>query len=167
MKNITPAAAMVAIGLSLCPSAHAQGHPGGGWGQRPSNAQKPAGAPSDAASAVSHLTEVFAKVAPFDANNDGQIDAKEKQDLADAIASGTVQAPAHRTPPAGIAPDAGQIANRIARMYSQVDPYDANHDGVLSEAEQAALKAAIESGEVSRPGGPRGQRPDGVGGPRR
>jgi hypothetical protein len=116
---------------------------------------------------VGHLTEAFAKVAPFDVNKDGQLDAAEKEGLAKAIADGTVQAPAHRTPPAGVTPSAEQILNRIARMYALVAPYDANHDGALSEPEQAALKAAIEKGELPRPGGPRGQRPPGIGGPRR
>lgn len=167
MKNITSIAVVAAMGLALCTSASAQGHPGGDKGQRPPNAQPPDGAPTDTASAVDHLTEAFAKVAPFDANNDGQLDANEKKALADAIADGKVQAPAHRTPPAGIAPSAEQIAERIAGMYSRVDPYDANHDGVLSETDQAALKSAIENGELPWPGGPHGQRPPGVGGPRR
>lgn len=167
MKNLTSVAVVAAMGLALCTAASAQGRPGGAGGQRPPHAQAPDGAPTDAASAVDHLTEAFAKVAPFDANNDGQIDATEKRALADAIADGKVQGPAHRTPPKGIAPSPEQIADRIAGMYSLVDPYDANHDGVLSEADQAALKAAIENGELPRFGGPRGQRPHGVGGPRR
>lgn len=103
---------LAAMGLALCPPASAQGHPDGAKGQRPPNARPPAGAPTDAASAVDHLTEAFAKVAPFDANNDGQLDATEKNALADAIADGKVQGPAHRTPPAGIAPSAEQIADR-------------------------------------------------------
>jgi len=167
MKHITSLAVVAALGLSICSSALAQGRPGGARGQRPANAQPPAGAPTDAAAAVGHLTEAFAKVAPFDVNKDGQLDATEKEALARAIADGTVQAPAHRTPPAGVAPSAEQILNRIAGMYALVAPYDANHDGVLSETEQAALKSAIEKGELSRPGGPRGQRPASAGGPRR
>lgn len=155
MKKITSVAVVTVMGLALCSSVSAQGRPGGNKGQRPHNAQPPAGAPTDAASAVDHLTEAFAKVAPFDTNNDGQLDATEKKALADAIADGKVQGPAHRTPPAGIAPSAEQIADRIAGMYSLVDPYDANHDGVLSETDQAALKAAIENGELPRFGGPR------------
>ncbi len=115
---------------------------------------------------MGHLTEAFAKVAPFDTNKDGQLDATELEALAEAIADGTVQAPAHRTPPAGITPSAEMILNRIAGMYGLVAPYDADHDGALSEAEQSALKAAIEKGELPRPGGPRRQRPPGVGGKR-
>ena len=42
--------------------------------------------------------------------------------------------------------------------------FDADEDGVLNEAEQAALKSAIEKGEVKRPGGPGVGRPPGVGG---
>ncbi|MBM3840854.1 MAG: hypothetical protein FJ398_23445 [Verrucomicrobia bacterium] len=170
MKNITTLAMAAVLGLALCSSANAQGRPGGARGQRPGNIQPPAGAPqhpTDAAPAVGHLTEAYAKVAPFDANKDGQLDATEKEALAKAIVEGTVQAPAHRTPPAGVTLSAEQILGRIAGMYSRVAPYDANHDGVLDETEQAALKSAIENGELPRPGGPRGQRPAGAGGPRR
>lgn len=169
MKKIATLAAVAALGLTLCSSANAQGRPGGARGQRPSNAQPPAGAPqhpADAAPAVGHLTEAFAKVAPFDANKDGQLEATEKEALAKAIANGTVQAPNHRTPPAGVEPSAEQILNRIASMYALVAPYDADHNGALSDTEQTALKSAIEKGELPRPGGPRGQRPPGVGGPR-
>lgn len=168
MKNITTLAVAAVLGLALCSSAIAQGRPGGARGQRPPNAQPPAGAPqhpTDAAPAVGHLTEAFAKVAPFDANKDGQLDATEKESLAKAMVEGTVQAPAHRTPPAGVKPTAEMILNRIAGMYALVAPYDANHDGALNDSEKSVLKAAIESGELPRPGGPRGQRPPGAGGP--
>lgn len=163
MKNMKTIAVVSALGLAMCSSAIAQGRPGGGQGQGPAGAQQP---PKDAAATVAHLTETFAKVAPFDANNDGQIDATEKESLAKAMVEGTLQAPAHRTPPAGVTPSAEMILNRIAGMYALVDPYDTNHDASLNESEQAALKAAIEKGELPRPGGPRGQRPPGVGGPR-
>lgn len=169
MKNIATLAVAAVLGFAVCSSALAQGRPDGARGQRPGNGQPPAGAPqrpTDAAPAVGHLIKAFATVAPFDANEDGQLDATEMEDLAYAIADGTVQAPNHRTPPAGVTPSAEMILNRIAGMYALVAPYDANHDGLLDETEQAALKAAIEKGELRRPGGPRGQRPRGVGGPR-
>lgn len=156
MKNITTLAVAAVLGFAICSSAIAQGRPDGAQGQRP----------TDAALAAKHLTEAFATVAPFDENNDGELDATEMDALAYAIADGTVQAPNHRTPPAGVTPSAEMILNRIARMYALVAPYDANRDGKLDEKEQAALKAAIEKGELPRPGGPRGQRPRGVGGPR-
>ena len=144
MKNIATLAVAAVLGLAICSSAIAQGRPDGARGQRP----------TDAAPAAGHLTEAFATVAPFDANKDGQLDATEMESLAKAIADGTVQAPTHRTPPAGVTPSAEMILNRIAGMYALVAPYDANHDGSLDETEQAALKAAIEKGELPRPGGP-------------
>lgn len=153
----------VTVLLAAVATTFAQGRPGGARGQRPGNPNHP----TDAAPAVTHLAEAYPKVAPFDANKDGQLDAVEKEALAKAIADGTVQAPAHRSPPAGVTPDAAMILNRIAAMYAQVAPYDADHDGALSDSEQTALKADIESGKLGRPGGPRGQRPPGVGGPRR
>ena len=169
MKNISTLAAAAVLGLAICSSAIAQGRPGGARGQRPANVQPPAGVPqhpTDAAQAVGHLTEAFATVAPFDANQDGQLEATEKESLAKAIVEGTVQAPAHRTPPAGVTPSTEMILNRIAGMYALVAPYDANRDGALNETERAALKAAIEKGELPRPCGPRGRRPSGFGGPR-
>jgi hypothetical protein len=51
-------------------------------------------------------------------------------------------------------------------MYSTVAPYDVDQDGILSETEQATLKADIESGKLPRPGGPRGERHHGPGGPK-
>jgi hypothetical protein len=41
------------------------------------------------------------------------------------------------------------MANHISEVYPQVARYDANHDGVLDETEQAALKNAIEKGEFA------------------
>ena len=164
MKNTKTLTVLILLGLAACSSTFAQGRPGGARSQRPPHAQPPAGAPG---AAVQHLTEAFAKVAPFDANRDGQLDAAEREALGDAIADGTVQAPAHRTPPPGATPNAEKILHRIAGMYASVAPYDANHDGTLNETEQTALKTALENGDLPRPGGPRGERPPGARGPRR
>jgi hypothetical protein len=48
------------------------------------------------------------------------------------------------------------ILHRLAGMYARVAPYDANHDSSLDETEPAALRSAIEKGELRRPGGPHG-----------
>jgi hypothetical protein len=124
------------------------------------------GPPGDPAQMVAHLSAAYAKFAPFDENKDGRLDETELEVLAEAIAAGTVQPPEHRGPPPGVTPDPKLIVHRLAGMFATVAPYDANQDGKLDETEQAALKTAIENGELPRPGGPRGGRPHGARGPR-
>jgi hypothetical protein len=162
MKNSIKFAIMTVIGLAAGSSALAQDNPGGPGGRGPRHGRGPEGAPKDAATMVEHLTKVFATVAPYDVNKDGKLDETELQALSQAIKDGTVQAPEHRTPrgDAVSAPPKGGNP-RLAEMYSKVAPYDVDKDGVLSETEQAALKSDIESGKLTRPGGPRGH-----GGPR-
>lgn len=147
---ITFTALLIAGGTSL-----AQGRPEGAPGQRPGPSERPA----SAAPAVAHLAEAYAKLAPFDVDKNEQLDAEERASLARAIADGEVEALTHRTPPEGITPGAGALIVRLTAMHARVAPYDADHDGTLSEAEQASLKADIESGKLGRPGGPRGGRP--------
>ncbi len=164
MTNTKTIAVATVLGFAICSTTIAQDRPDRSLGKRPPNARTPAGArqrPTEAAPAIAHFTEAFATVAPFDANQDGQLDATERATLAKAMAEGTVQAPAHRTPPAGITPSPRMIINQIATLYSLVAPFDANHDGSLDENEQGALAAASKRGELPRPGGP----PVGVGGP--
>ena len=162
MQNIKALAAMTALGLAVCSSGLAQGRPGGGRDQRPSD---PPQHPGDAAAAVTHIAHVYPMIAAFDANQDGQLDAGERHALGQAMLDGTVEAPNHRTPPEGVElPHPGVIIRSIAMMYRVASSFDADRNGSLSEDEQAALKGAIENGKVQRPGGQRGGRPPGVGG---
>lgn len=160
MKNITTIAVVAALGLAVCPSAIAQGRPGGGEGQRPADAQQ---APKDAAAAVAHIAEAYPKIAPFDVNKDGQFDGDERLALGQAMHDGKVEGPANRNPEGDQPAHPGIIIQRIASLYGIAFSFDADEDGALNEAERAALKSAIEKGEVKRPGlggGP----PPGVGG---
>jgi len=140
MKNIKRLAAGAVLGLAICRFAIAQSPQGGATGH------------ADGISAAQHIAEVFAKVAAFDRNKDGQLDATEKESLAKAIADGTLQLPAH-TPPHGEKPNAEMILTHITEMYAHVAKYDANHDGALDEAEQTAITKAIEAGELHLPHG--------------
>lgn len=161
MKNIKTIAVVSALGLAVCSSAIAQGRPGGGKDQGPAGAQQP---PKDAAAAVAHIAEAYPKIAPFDANNDGQLDGDERLALGQAMADGKVEGPANRNPEREQAAHPGIIIQRIASLYGVAYWFDADEDGVLDEAEQAALKSAIEKGEVKRPGLGGGGPPPGVGG---
>ncbi len=152
MKNIKTLAGVTALSLAVCSSAFAQGRPGG--------AQQ---APKDAASAVAHITGVYPKIAPFDANKDGLFDGDERLALGQAMRDGRVEGPANRNPEGDQPAHPGIIIQRIASLYGVAFSFDADKDGALGEGEQAALKSAIEKGEVKRPGlgdGP----PPGVGG---
>jgi len=124
--------------------------PAGGRG----NGTKP-----DAATVVTHMSTAYSQVAPYDLNVNGLLEASEQEQLADAITAGTLTLtpPPGRTPPADFTPPPEHVAARAAEMYASVAVYDANVDGVLSADEQAALKTAIESGKLARPGkGPQG-----------
>lgn len=148
MKNITTIAVVAALGLAVCSSAIAQGRPGGGKGQRPAGAQQP---PKDAAAAVAHIAEAYPKIAPFDANKDGQLDGDERLALGEAMREGKVEGPANRNPGGAQPAHPGIIIQRIASLYRIAFSFDKDEDNTLNEAEQAALKSAIEKGEVKRP----------------
>lgn len=137
MKNIKRIVLVLAtvVGLGVSGLAIAQAHRG-------------ALHHGDPALLVQHLTAAYPQVAAFDLNKDGQLDATEKEALAKALADGTLQLPSH-APPHGSQPTAEMMVNHIAEMYAQVSRYDANHDGELDAAEQAALKAALEKGEFA------------------
>lgn len=152
MKNIKTIAVVTSLSLAVCSSVIAQGHPGG--------AQQ---APKDAAAAVAHIAEAYPKIAPFDANKDGQFDGDERLALGAAMRDGKVEGPANRNPEGDKAAHPGMIIQRIASLYGIAISFDADEDGTLNEAEQATLKNAIEKGEVKRPG-MGGGRPLGVGG---
>ena len=103
---------------------------------------------ADPASMVQHFSQFFPRIAAFDINKDGKLDATEREALARAITDGTLQLPAH-TPPNGIKPTTEMMVEHIAELYAGVWNYDANHDGELDATEQAALKSAIEKGELA------------------
>jgi hypothetical protein len=152
MKNMKTIASATALGLAACSFAIAQGRPGG--------AQQP---PKDAAAAVAHIAEVYPKIAPFDVNADGQLDRDERLALGQAMAEGKVEGPTNRNPEVDEAAHPGIIIQRIASLYGIAFSFDKDEDDMLNEAEQAALKGAIEKGEVKRPG-MGGGPPPGVGG---
>lgn len=143
MKNIKTLAVAGMLVTGICAFAFAHGHLGGARGHGGQ------GQLTDAASAVEHLAEVFPSFAAFDANKDGWFDAAEKESVGRALADGTLQLP--QRPPDGVVPDAGAMLAHIGEVYAQFALYDANHDGVLDATEQAAIKAAIEKGELSWP----------------
>jgi hypothetical protein len=140
MKNFKTLAAVVAGGLVVCGLAFAQVHDGNGSGHDSQHH-------SDPAALATHLAEFFPKIAAFDVDKNGKLDDKEKESLRKAIADGTIELPAH-TSPHGEKPNVEMMVNHICEVYPQVARYDANHDGVLDETEQAALKSAIEKGEL-------------------
>jgi len=152
MKNMKTIAFANAPGLAACPSAFAEGRPGG--------APQP---PKDAAAAVAHIAEAYPKIAPFDVNADGQFDGDERLALGKAMAEGKVVGPENRNPEGDEAAHPGIIIQRIAGLYGIAFSFDKDGDDTLNEAEQAALKSAIEKGDVKRPG-MGGGRPPGVGG---
>jgi hypothetical protein len=131
-----------ALGLAICGFAIAQVHRGGDSLDSLGQLHRNPGA------AVEHLSKFFPIIASFDANKDGELDAKEKEALAKAITDGTVQIPAH-TPPHGVKPSPEMMVNHISEMYAYVAVFDVNHDGQLDAKEQAALKSAIEAGEFT------------------
>src|SRR5437660_5539174 len=141
MKNFKTLAAVVAGGLAVCGLAIAQVHDGNASG--PGSQHH-----SDPASVAAHLAQFFPKIAAFDTDKNGKLDDKEKESLAKAIADGTVELPAHIAPH-GDKPNVEMIINHICEIYPQVARYDTNHDGVLDETEQTALKSAIEKGELT------------------
>jgi anti-sigma28 factor (negative regulator of flagellin synthesis) len=100
----------------------------------------------DPAAMASHLAQFFPKIAAFDVDKNGKLDDKEKESLRKAIADGTIELPAHS--PHGEKPNVEMMVNHICEVYPQVARYDANHNGVLDETEQAELKSAIEKGEL-------------------
>jgi len=140
MKNFKTFAAVVAGGLAVCGLAIAQVHDGNASGNDSQHHRDPA-------SVAAHLAQFFPIIAAFDVDKNGQLDDKEKAALAKAIADGKVEFPPH-TPPHGDKPNLETMINHICEVYPQVARYDTNHDGVLDETEQAALKSAIEKGEL-------------------
>lgn len=149
MKNIKILAVITALGPAVCSSAIAQGRPGGDNVQRQAGAQQP---PKDAAAAVAHIAEAYPKITPFDVNEDGQFDGDERRALGQAMRDGKVEGPANRNPEGDQPAHPGIIIQRIAGLYGVAYSFDADADGLLSKGEQAALKSAIEKGEVKRPG---------------
>jgi hypothetical protein len=139
MKNFKTLAIIAAGGLAVCGLAIAQVHDGNASGHDSQQHMDPA-------AMAAHLAQFFPKIAAFDTDKNGKLDDKEKEALAKAVADGTVELPAHIPP--GDKPNVEKMINHICGVYPQIARYDANHDGVLDETEQAALKSAIEKGEL-------------------
>jgi hypothetical protein len=140
MKNIKTLALTGALGLLVCGIAVAQVHRDDTTHHGLAQHQE------DPASAVEHIAQVFPKVAAFDTNKDGKLDAAEQEALAKAISDGTLKLPAHMGQHGGTQLADVPIAH-IAEMYAYVARYDVNHDGVLDETEQAAITKAMQNGE--------------------
>lgn len=171
MKTRSTLSIIAALSLAASASLLAQGRPEGGRGPRPGGPGGPGGDQRpDPAVAAAHMTEAFSKVSAFDINKDGKLDETEIAALAKAVADGSVTPPAHRKGPEDTKPNPDRVAHRLAGAFSAVSAFDTNHDGKLDESETAALKTAMEKGEVRPPGGPRGGRgergpgPEGDGG---
>lgn len=141
MKIIKTIVVVTAFGLAVCSSASAQG--------RPTGAPQ---APKDEAAAVAHIAGAYPKIALFDANKDGLFDGDERLELGQAMRDGKVEGPPNRNPEGDQPAHPGIIIQRIASLYGIAFSFDADKDSSLSEGEQAALKSAIEKGEVKRPG---------------
>jgi hypothetical protein len=152
MKTITRLALVATLGCASALTVAGQEQPARRAG-RPGGHQPPAhtiGQGPQAETIVAHLTEAYTVVAPFDRNHDKQLDDSEQIALAKAVVEGAIQLPLHRLPP-GAKPDAERLLRRTAALYAEVAPLDANADGQLDATEQAALKAAVEKGELHLP----------------
>ena len=142
MKNIKKLAIVGGLGLALCGLAiAAQVHRAGGFRHVGSHRH------GDAASIAKHLGEAFPRFAPFDTNKDSKLDEAERKAIAEAISNGTLELPTHR-PPDGVAPTTERLVDHIAEVFAIIAQYDANQDSQFDEAEQAAVKAAIEEGAL-------------------
>jgi hypothetical protein len=140
MKNLKTLAALIALGLSVSGLVIAQDHDKNASDHGSQHH-------GDPASIAAHLAQFFPKIAPFDANKDGKLDKKEKEALAKAVSDGKVELPNH-IPSNGNKPAVEAMIDHIGEVYPVVARYDKNHDGVIDEKEQAALKNAIERGEL-------------------
>lgn len=163
MKKITISKAAVVIALGLSSAVMAQSGAGSTgddsieMGDRPTGMGGPQdGFRPDPAMIVQHTSEAYAKIATYDANSDGILDEQEKAALADAVKDGTIAAPVRPDMDPERTPNPERVLQHVTRLYSTGYSYDTNKDGALDETEQAALKTAIENGELPPPGGPRG-----------
>ena len=138
MKHIKIIAAIAALGLAAGGYAVVQVH----HGMRLHGMHE-----MDGATLAGHLSKAYGQFAAFDLNKDGQLDAAEKASLAKAIADGSLSLPAP-TPPKEAFPSEEQRLSHFAEMYAKFAVYDSNHDGVMDAAEQAAVQAAVESGQI-------------------
>lgn len=101
----------------------------------------------DAGSMVGHISKVFGEFAAFDLNKDGQLEGGEKDSLAKAIENGSLILPAHTQSKDAFSSEEGRL-NHMVEMFARFAVYDANHDGSLDSNEQAAVRKAMENGEL-------------------
>lgn len=161
MKTLPQILTVAIAAAALSTAVLAEAAPEGGKGGR-GRGGRPGGPPSP-----DRIVAQYGQIAAYDTNKDGKFDDTEKKAIADAIAAGTLKAPAGRPGPEGETPDASKVVERMTRMYPKIAAFDTNHDGVLDDNEQAALKTAMENGELKPEGGrgrgPRGGEGDGEG----
>lgn len=174
MKPITKTAMLALLGALLCTCAQAQDRPNNRDGRRgppregASETQGPRHAP-DPAQAASHVARLYADLAPFDVNNDGQLVEAENEAILAAVEDGSLRVPPHRPPPGdraeqgrgpeGGAPTPNRMVHHMSAVYTQVHAFDVDKDATLDGDELTALQAAIASGKLAiggRHGGPRG-----------
>ena len=83
-------------------------------------------------------------LAKFDANGDGQLDATEREALHKAVQAGEIEPPhgGRRGGPGGPGGPRGEGSGSPDRRARMLEKFDANHDGVLDEAERKAMHEA-------------------------
>ncbi len=113
----------------------------------------------------SALPEIYANLSTVDENNDGQLNAEEKNVLAQAIESGTFTKPEGLPkPPEGVEVSTEDIVHRLASLYARISELDTNENGTLEEAEIQSMRNAIRRPDGSERRFGRG-RPQGRGRP--
>ncbi|MHA3771788.1 hypothetical protein ACXR0O_09660 [Verrucomicrobiota bacterium sgz303538] len=91
----------------------------------------------------------------FDKDGDGKLSDAEREAAKAAIEAGTIKPQTPPQPPAGAQPPAPPLP-------AELKPYDVDGNGVLSDAEKAAVKAAIEDGTLKLPTPAQPQPPTGT-----
>lgn len=166
MNSMLKILLITAIAVALDSQAAQRGRPLGVTVGRPDAAPEAAAHPKGPGgeAAAGHLAVVYGSVRPFDTDANGKLSATETEAVAKAILEGKLKPEHPRGPGANDAKNltaerAGKIASRIAAAYAAVAPFDANKDGKLDEAEQAAVTKALADGSLDLPhhgpGGPR------------
>lgn len=146
MKKTIQLSLIAALFAALTLTAAAQGRPGGG-------------PPQNAGQLVKHFADAYAKVAPYDADKDGRLNESEREKLGGDILDGRIKPPTMRRGDLSDVPHPGIIIQRVSMLYAAAREFDADKNGTLNKAEQKDLQAAIENGELRRPGGPGQRRP--------
>ena len=127
------------------------------------------------ANITSRLALVYATLAPFDADDNGEMTLEELGTIRAAVMSGQITPPFGRGgnqggrrfgPPQGTTAaehpeEVPAFADRLPEIYETLSAADANQDGTLDAAEQAVLAGAMEDGTLTKPEG-LPQAPEGI-----